>query len=156
MYSGFWPSARLKCVLRGTSCPSLELPRPAEVAHSRRSCEGGLFSLLNGCFCFRGVCAGGRFPLLLPPLLLLLLLSPSHSLFFSFSFPPNPASHSPLSQPLAVGHQTHSPSSGGCTTFKPSPAQPTRGGGAGEEEVCLYSSYKVMSQGDIFLFVSLQ
>lgn len=97
MYSGFWPSARLKCVLRGTSCPSLELPRPAEVAHSRRSCEGGLFSLLNGCFCFRGVCAGGRFPFL--P-----LLSPSHSHFFSF--PPIPAPHSPLnhwsSSPLSL------------------------------------------------------
>lgn len=113
MYSGFWPSARLKCVLRGTSCPSLELPRPAEVAHSRRSCEGGLFSLLNGCFCFRGVCAGGRFPFLPPPPLsfpfpLLLLLRSPHS-----------SSPLPSLLTLADGQQTHSPSLGCCATFKP-------------------------------------
>lgn len=62
MYSSFWTSARLKCVLRGTSWPWLELPQLTEVAHSWRSCEGGLFLLLNGCFCFRGACAGGPFP----------------------------------------------------------------------------------------------
>lgn len=62
MYSSLWTLARLKCVLRGTSWPWLELPQPTEVAHSWRSCEGGLFLLLNGCFCFRGVCAGGPFP----------------------------------------------------------------------------------------------
>lgn len=120
MYSGFWPSARLKCVLRGTSCPSLELPRPAEVAHSRRSCEGGLFSLLNGCFCFRGVCAGGRFPFL--PLLLL-LLAPSQSHFFLLLLPP-PAPDSFSRLPSSANHwlsviKPSLPLWAACATFKP-------------------------------------
>lgn len=83
MYSSLWTWARLKCVLRGTSWPCLELPRPTEVAHSWRSCEGGLFLLLNGCFCFRGVCAGGPFPFQPHPLFFLFLYT-----LFLFSFAP--------------------------------------------------------------------
>lgn len=78
VYSSLWTWARLKCVLRGTSWPWLELPRPTEVAHSWRSCEGGLFLLLNGCFCIRGVCASGPFPFPPPPLHVISFLLCSH------------------------------------------------------------------------------
>lgn len=130
MYSDFWPRARLKCVLRGTSCPSLELPRPAEVAHSRRSCEGGLFSLLNGCFCFRGVYVGGRLPFLL---LLLLPIPP-----FSPPLPHVP----PVSQPspwLLLIKLSRSPS------FKPHLHLRGRGGATVRRGVATCYRYKVMA-----------